>query len=1646
MVEDDKKSMADVPATEEIITKKKVKRHLIRHKWLRISLKALTLILIAILLLPVLLYIPPIQTAVKNIACGIVYNSTGMKIGIDRFRLKWPVDVSLQGVSVLEASGDTMVTAQEIIADVKLVPLMKMDVKVNKLKLIDGYYRMVSPDSSMILKIKAGLLTVDNRSSADMKNMHILLNKARLKDGDISLMMNVWKQKPSPTDSTSVPVYIAANELELENFTFAMSMLPTIDTLRLNTDRILLHKGIVDMGRNMITARKLSASTGNVTYLSPTPEYIKEHPAPNNVADSTATSPTIIKGDSISLTGFKVLYAVKDAKPLPGFDPSYIEMTDINVTVNNFYNAASDIELPVESITAKERSGLQITGVHGIFAMDSTGMNLRQLAISTPYSEITTTAGIPFALMELKPTAPVNVNAKGSVGLPDIEAFTPVLKTYTSKLPKRNPLDFELVADGTVGNVVIPNLAASIPGIFSIKAKGKARNILDFNKLSGDINFNGSVSNPGVIDNLLGKTGFKMPSLRLKGKASVTNRVYAANFKLLTSAGDVTADGRVSMNPETYHADISLHNVNVDHFIPGLGITAVNASLHAHGKGFNPEKPNAATDIRLDVKSLVYQKQTLRDIIADITLNDGVYNINAFSDNESADFHIEGNGTVGPDLYTFNLTGTLDRLDLHALGISPEANHGRGDIIVYGTASPGKWIYDINMRADSLEWTSGNLYFNVPGELNLRFNSFADKVYAKLDANLTSMEFNSSTGLKNIVDSFSLVSDSIARQIERKNLNVESLQAVLPPFAIGMNASGRGVIGKYLNTIGLRMDTIFANIANDTLLSANIGLHEIANASMRADTLTLDIKQRGTLLDYKAHMGNRRNNPKLSEFANVNINGYLGENRGLVSLTQKNQKGETGYRLGFTASLADSLLNLHFTPRKATIAYLPWEFNMDNHVEMNVYNMRINANLMAESNESSIKLQTVTGKRGNDELTVAIKNLHVQDFLHMSVFAPPVTASLDADLKVGYTGNWLYGGGNIGVTDFTYDKLRVGDMALKVGAAMNNDGTSGARAILNIDGADALTASVRLKPDSITKEMTPQKATLALTKFPLHIANAFLGADMARLSGYLSGNLDMKGNFTEPILNGAIGCDSVAVFIPMIGSRLRFSNDSIMLADNVIRFNDFDIWGANRNPLVISGNVDATKFSDIRFDLGLNARNFQLINNNKKAKSEIYGKMFLDLKATAKGPMQHFNINADLDVLSGSDITYSMSETTAELHQQDAGEVVRFINFNDTSNVALADTVAPAMSMRIVAGLTIQPGTVMTVEIPGTATTGSGKVLLNPSGTLNYFQNYMGDMRLNGQLDLGEGYARYNVPLMGEKKFVFEPSSHILWNGDLMNPVLDISATDGVKANLLQDGNTRIVNFLVQLNVSNTLSSPKVLFDLSTEDDMTIQNDLLSMSADQRSMAAINLLLTGQYNQQGVKTPSSDLLSSNVLTSKLYGMLTGQLNSWLANNVRGVDLSFGVDQYDKTVNGESGTAMSYSYTMSKSLFNNRFKISVGGNYTTDASADENFSENLINDISFEYILKQTTNATMYLRLFRHTGYESILEGEVTETGGGFVLKRRLSSLRHFFDWARRKRKKTAVADSIVETRNSAIRPTTEIDSITTKISQGYEEK
>lgn len=1539
-----------------------------------------------------------------------------MNVTIEKFRLRFPLDVSLQGVTVVEATGDTMVSAKEAIADVKLLPLIDMDVRLNRLRLIEGYYRMVSPDSSMVMKIRAGELDVDGKSSADIRRSHISLNDALIRDGSLSLYMNVWKKKPTPADTASTPFVISANHLRLENFRFAMSMLPTIDTLDLTTRSLELRRGLVDLASNKVSIGSVAVADGGVTYLTPTAAYIKAHPAPVDTV-SVPGPPMTITGDSISLDRFTALYGVKGARPLPGFDPSYISVSDVSVGMLGFYNRASEIRLPITRLMAKERCGLTITSGRGTVGVDSVGLSIRDLNLSTLNSKVYANATVPFALMELKPTAVTSVLAEAAISPVDMALFMPSLKKYTSALPSKRPVALQLKADGSLSRLSVSSLKVDVPQVLQLMAKGNVSDPLDIKKMRAHLDFDATLSGPATVDRLAGGTGMDIPRMTVKGTADADRQTYSADFDLRSEAGDIVGGGEVSLTAESYRADIDISGLQAGRFLPDLGIGRMSARIHADGAGFNPTRPGARTLMDAYISEAVYKGHDYRGIDLHAELGDGDFTVNMISPDPQLNLTLDATGTVAPDRYVFDIRARVNHADLQALGLTEGICSGNGNIYLTGVASPDRWLYDANLRVDNFDWNLPDGYIHLPQGLTANLLATENSVNADVDCESTNLEFSSATGLKDVVDKFTALMPMIDKQITARHLDVEELQTALPPFRLDATASGRGLIRQFLTATGMSADTLHATLSNDSLIRAGVEVGRFDTGSLRIDTATLSLSQRGSLIDYRLHIGNAPGT--LDDFAKVNLNGYVGGNRASVFLTQQNIQGKTGYRLGFTAAVLDSMVSVHFSPLKATIAYLPWTLNADNHVEYTFANSRIDANLRAQSAESSILLLTENNEQGEEELHVNLQNIHIEDFLQMSVFAPPLRASVSADMRVGMKGKAIVGNGTVNVNDFYYNKINVGDFELGVRAGMGEKGNTGGIASLKINGKPALSFQGALMKDSVGGGVMPKGMKVSLTEFPLSVANPFLGADVAALSGALNGEMALSGTFAEPLLNGHIECDSVRVRIPMIGSSLSFDRKPIQVVDNVVSFENFRIFAVNKNPLAINGSVNARDLKAIRFDIGVAGKNVQLVGNDRRARSPIFGKLFVDLDASARGPMEHFDINANLAILNSTDINYQL-QTDAQtiVEQKQNGDVVTFVQFADTTQTVKVDSVATMMSMRILASLTIAPGTQATVYLSPDNPT--NRVELSPSGTLRYFQNFMGDMRLNGQLNLGEGFARYSLPVVGEKKFVFEPSSYVMWNGDIMNPLLHLNAYDDMKVNVIQSGgNSRLVQFRVSLAVSNTLSSPGVTFDLSAEDDVTIQNELQSMSPDQRATSAMNMLVTGQYSGPGVKMASN----SNLATTALYGFLTSQINSWAANHIRGVDLSFGVDQYDKTVDGQSSTTTSYSYQVSKSLFNNKFKIVVGGNYSTDASADENFAQNLLSDISFEYMLKQTNTLSMYLKLFRHNGYESIVEGEVTETGVGFVMRRRMSNLRQLFRFPRRK-KTVILPDTVNEHRDS----------------------
>ena len=113
-------------------------------------LKVFFALIVLVVLLPFSLYIPWVQNVAKDYACRYARESTGLDIKLNRILLEFPLNLSIEGLSVVEESGDTMVRAERFVAGVEFMPLLDMNFKIGDAELVNGYYHLLSADSSTV--------------------------------------------------------------------------------------------------------------------------------------------------------------------------------------------------------------------------------------------------------------------------------------------------------------------------------------------------------------------------------------------------------------------------------------------------------------------------------------------------------------------------------------------------------------------------------------------------------------------------------------------------------------------------------------------------------------------------------------------------------------------------------------------------------------------------------------------------------------------------------------------------------------------------------------------------------------------------------------------------------------------------------------------------------------------------------------------------------------------------------------------------------------------------------------------------------------------------------------------------------------------------------------------------------------------------------------------------------------------------------------------------------------------------------------------------------------------------------------------------------------------------------------------------------
>lgn len=1508
-----------------------------KNKWIKRAVWLLLTPLILFVALMVLLYVPPVQSFLRSQAATMASEATNMEISVERIDLRFPLRLLVRGILVVRPIDERV---QESLQRDTLLSLGTLNVHVQALPLLQG---KIEVDDITLEEVKV--------NSADLlEGMHVQGNLGRffLQSHGVNLSREE----------------VTLNTIELSDTHVQVLLADTTQTVPDST-------GTSTRWRVLLQAMRLKDVSVNFSMPLDSIQ-LSAHVGEARIDDALAD----LGRQAYACTRFRLVDtdmrydAGTQTVQGTGFDASHIFLRDITVGVDSVKMDGDEMNLLIQEFSLNERSGLSITSLTGALAADSSAIKVPELHLQTPHSEISFAGQIYRELLDIPTNGHLSANLDARIGKQDVLLFAGDLPDTFKDAYPFHPLIIHAGTEGNLTQMQISRLTADLPGAFSLSGTGELWHLTDSVTRNGwvdlemqtqDLNFLTALADASS-DNL-----FIVPdSINLLAQLRLKGTECAATMNLREQQGELNLDASYNLADESYRADITVDSLQIHHFLPKDSIYTLSVKAKARGKGIDFTSPHTVASAQISLEELQYASWHLSNVNLDAKLKTALASINLSSDNTLLKMQADASMYLNKSCLDGKVNLDVANLDVYKLGLAPRPLQRPFAFTLKGEARQDS----IGLRMDA-------------GDMNLRFRAH-------------------STLEKLLKQSDDFVKELTA-QLDERHLDHAALRRVLPSAGMHLKAGKENPVSYYLATKDIRYDDLKLSFGCTPQVGINgrTAIHGLRLDTLQLDTIFFSITQDTTRMHLQGGIVNTPRNPQ--HVFRSTVTGEIRNEDAELTANYVDGEGRTGILFGINArplsegnGKGNGVL-FHFIPQEPIIAFRQFHF-VDQcdwvylHKDMHVY-----ADVDMESDDGvcfrlkSDRQDTLSLQNMNIELS----RFRLSELTGVIPYMPHITGLLSAEAKYIQTTNSLQLSADATVEDLTYERQSVGDVGVGVTWLPGEERTHYLNSYLLLDNEEVLIADATVTGKEGNESM---EVNTTFQRFPLKVANAFIPEQMLSLTGKMDGEVALTGTVARPDIQGSLSLDSVSVYARQVGARYWLDKRPLRIENNRLRFNDFSIYTTNNNPFTINGDIDFRKLERPTANLSLKAENYTLLDASRTRESLVYGKVFVDLQATVRGPLDELTMRGNMNLLGNTDVTYVLTDSPLTVEDRLEG-LVTFVSFADTASVKQEQIQTISLGgMDMSMTMHIDNAVRLRADLSPDR---SKFVELEGGGDLNLQYTPQGDLSLSGRYTLSGGVMKYSLPLIPLKEFQLTNGSYVDWRGNPMNPTLNLKATERMRASVAdgENGGSRMVNFDVSISIRNSLEAPELIFDITAPDDATIENELQAMGAEERSKQAIAMMATGIYlNNSGANGLN--------MGSALNSVLQKQINALAGSALESVNASFSVGVEDRTASETGDKQTDYSFRYSQRFFNDRVQIVIGGKVSTGNNAT-NDVESFIDNISLEYRLD--TSGTRYVRVFHDKNYESVLDGEITETGIGLVLRKKMDRLGELFIFKKKKK-------------------------------------
>lgn len=820
-----------------------------------------------------------------------------------------------------------------------------------------------------------------------------------------------------------------------------------------------------------------------------------------------------------------------------------------------------------------------------------------------------------------------------------------------------------------------------------------------------------------------------------------------------------------------------------------------------------------------------------------------------------------------------------------------------------------------------------------------------------------------------------------------KNRKIDQirLRQNFPLGHIYLSSGKNNFISRYIEYCGYQFKTIEMDLSASPVMGLNGFFHvdSMVVQGVQLDTIRALVHTKGDTIRYSARIENNKKNPQYVFRALVD--GELQEKGSDIKAKLYDANNKLGLDVGLAALMQDNGIKVSLTDTHPILGYKKFKANADNYLMLSD-DQRVSANLLLTAS-GGMGVRVYSNDENEDalqDITVSLSKFNLDKVLSVIPYMPDISGIMDGDFHVIQTKEEFSVSSNLKIDNLVYEKCPMGDVGSEFVYMPKSDGSHYVDGILTYEGEDVATVKGTYQSEGAGY----LDATVGLDKIPLHFINGFVPDQLLGLKGYGEGELAVKGALNKPHVEGEVYLDSAYLISEPYGISMRFDDDPVRIVDSKLLFENFMMYANNESPLNLQGNLDFSNVDRMMLDLRMRAQNFLLIDAKENLRSEAFGKAYVNFFAMMKGPLTSLQMRGKLDVLGNTDMTYVLRESELSTDSQ-LDELVKFTDFKSGKEETIVRPAIEGFDMML--SMSIDESAHILCALNEEKT---NYIDLMGGGDLQMKYNPVDNIQLTGKYTLNNGAMKYSLPIIPLKTFTIQDGSYLEFTGDPFNPILNITATENMKSTVNEgQGTGRSVDFVCGVKLTQTLSKPGIQFIISAPNDMTMQDELNTMSIEERGKIAVTMLASGMYLSGG---NTSDFSMNSALSS----FLNSEINNIAGSAMRSLGLDLGMS-VDNSTNASGALHTDYNFKFAKRFFNNRLSFTIGGKVSSGAEMENaGNNDSFFNNVELQYRLNE--GASQYIRAFYNNNTYDWLEGLVGEYGVGFMWRRKLQHFKDIF--------------------------------------------